>query len=69
MIIELACRDLDPSTYSHVRHFTIDLLMAQTEKLNSSEKLKIDESFYIMLLQVSNIEGGSCKRKKQTQYS
>ena len=41
IIIELACQDLDPSIYLHVRHFkdfNIDLLMAQTEKLNSSKK-------------------------------
>ena len=43
--IKLACKDLDPSIYLHVRHFkdfNIDLLFAQTEKPNSQKKFRID---------------------------
>ena len=61
IIIELSCQDLDPGIYLHVRHFedfNIDLLMAQTEKLNSSRKFKIDESFEIRLTKVTNFHGG-----------
>ena len=66
LCIELACKDLDPSIYLHVRHFkdfNIELLLAQTEKLNSSKKFKIDESFRLRITRVKYLAGGNKKRK------
>lgn len=59
--IELACQDLEPSIYLHVKHFkdfNIRLLLAQTEKLNSSKKFKIDDSFRIKIQRVKYVIGG-----------
>ena len=66
LCIELACKDLDPSIYLHVRHFknfNVDLLFAQTEQLNSQKKLKVDESFRPRITRVKYLTGGSEKRK------
>ena len=64
--IELACKDLDPSIYLHVRNFkdfNIELLLTQTEKLNSSKKFKIDESFRLRITRVKYLPGGNKKRQ------
>ena len=61
MIIHLSCADLDPSIYLHVhdfKYFNIHLLLAQTEKLNSSKKFKIDKSFRLRVDRVQHHAGG-----------
>ena len=61
LIMELSCDGLNPNIYLHVRKFQdfdVSQLLVQWQKLNSSRKFNIDESFFIRLTR-SRLPGDS----------
>ena len=66
LCIELQCRNLDEGNIylpvTKFSKFSVDTLLAQMERLNSSKKFCIDESFKIKLTKIT-LPGGGGKRR------